>query len=101
MNNVINIKDHRKPTKPKVMEQLRNYNVVELVDGTTIPITPNMKLFCLYNVEQDTLQFIEEYVKIGEDVPNHSLDHVTNIPIVPIASVDLTVEEPETLPPKE
>ena len=85
MNNVINIKDHRKPAKPKVMEQLRNYNVVKLVDGTTIPITPNMKLFCLYNVEQDTLQFIEEYVKIGD----------TNIPIVPIASIDPLVEEPE------
>lgn len=61
MDNIININDYRKAVKPKVLDILHKYDVVELVDGTTIPVTKGMMLYCLYNVERDTLQFIEEY----------------------------------------
>lgn len=67
MCKIINFSDHKKVTQSKVYDILHNYDVVELVDGTTIPVTKGMLLYCLYNVEKDTLQFIEEYKPLGLD----------------------------------
>lgn len=67
MTNVINMKDHRKPIQPILMSQALQLGEVELNDGTTIPITPGMILYCLYNVERDTIQFIEEFKPLKED----------------------------------